>query len=77
MGYKAWLVESPDGPFLERDFPHPVLAANQVLVRIAASGVNPLDTKIRAAKATHARQPLPAVLGVDMAGTVWKQSVPA
>ena len=20
MGYKAWLVESPDGPFLERDF---------------------------------------------------------
>jgi NADPH2:quinone reductase len=70
MGYKAWLVESPDGPFLERDFPHPVLAANQVLVRIAASGVNPLDTKIRAAKAAHARQPLPAVLGLDMAGTV-------
>jgi len=70
MGYKAWLVESPDGPFLERDSPHLVLAANQVLVRFAASGVNPLDTKIRAAKATHARQPLPAVLGVDMAGTV-------
>jgi NADPH2:quinone reductase len=70
MGYKAWLVESPDGPFLERDLPDPVLAPNQVLVRIAASGVNPLDTKIRAAKAAHARQPLPAVLGVDMAGTV-------
>ena len=70
MGYKAWLVESPDGPFLERDFPHPVLAANQVLVRIAASGVNPLDTKIRAGKAEHAKQPLPAVLGLDMAGTV-------
>jgi NADPH:quinone reductase-like Zn-dependent oxidoreductase len=43
---------------------------NQVLVRIAASGVNPLDTKIRAGKAAHAKQPLPAVLGVDMAGTV-------
>jgi NADPH2:quinone reductase len=70
MEYKAWLVESPDGPFLERDFPHPVLATNQVLVRIAASGVNPLDIKIRAAKAAHARQPLPAVLGLDMAGTV-------
>jgi NADPH2:quinone reductase len=70
MGYKAWLVELPDGPFLERDFPHPVLAPNQVLVRIVASGVNPLDTKIRAAKAAHARQLLPAVLGVDMAGTV-------
>jgi len=70
MGYKAWLVESPDGPFLERDSPHPVLGPGQVLVRIAASGVNPLDIKIRAAKAAHAQQPLPAVLGVDMAGTV-------
>jgi NADPH:quinone reductase-like Zn-dependent oxidoreductase len=39
-------------------------------VKIAASGVNPLDTKIRAAKAEHARQSLPAVLGLDMAGVV-------
>src|SRR5262247_4947115 len=43
---------------------------NQGLGRIAAGGVNPLDTKIRAGKAAHARQPLPAVLGLDMAGTV-------
>ena len=41
-----------------------------MLVRIHASGVNPLDTKIRAGKAEHAKQPLPAVLGLDMAGTV-------
>ena len=32
--------------------------------------MNPLDTKIRAGAAEHARQPLPAVLCVDMAGTV-------
>jgi NADPH:quinone reductase-like Zn-dependent oxidoreductase len=32
--------------------------------------VNPLDTKIRAGKAAHARQPLPAVLGLDVAGEV-------
>jgi NADPH:quinone reductase-like Zn-dependent oxidoreductase len=32
--------------------------------------VNPLDTKIRAGKAAHAKQPLPAVLGLDMAGVV-------
>ncbi len=43
---------------------------NEVLVRVNASGVNPLDTKIRVGKAAHAQQPLPAVLGVDMAGTV-------
>ncbi|MEP6506031.1 MAG: zinc-dependent alcohol dehydrogenase family protein, partial [Betaproteobacteria bacterium] len=42
----------------------------QVLVKIHASGVNPLDTKIRAGQAAHARQPLPAVLGGDLAGVV-------
>jgi NADPH:quinone reductase-like Zn-dependent oxidoreductase len=34
-----------------------------VLIRISAGGVNPIDTKIRAGKAAHAKQPLPAVLG--------------
>jgi NADPH:quinone reductase len=32
--------------------------------------VNPIDGKIRAGKAAHAKQPLPAVLGLDMAGTI-------
>ena len=44
--------------------------AGQVLLRVGASGVNPLDIKIRAGKAAHAKQPLPAVLGLDMAGVV-------
>jgi NADPH2:quinone reductase len=33
-------------------------------------GVNPLDTKIHAGQAAHARQPLPAILGIDLAGAV-------
>jgi NADPH:quinone reductase len=66
----AYLVEKPDGEFKKVELPRPTLKMNQVLVRISASGVNPLDTKIRAGKAAHARQPLPAVLGLDMAGTV-------
>jgi NADPH2:quinone reductase len=70
MKYTAWLVDAPGGEFRWTELEHPPLGANQVLVRIAASGVNPLDTKIRAAKAAHARQELPAVLGLDMAGTV-------
>jgi NADPH:quinone reductase-like Zn-dependent oxidoreductase len=41
-----------------------------VLVRIVASGVNPLDTKIRAGKAAHAQIQLPAILGLDAAGVV-------
>jgi NADPH2:quinone reductase len=67
---EAWLVEEPNGDFREVELPRPTLNANQVLVRVRASGVNPLDTKIRAGKAAHAKQPLPAVLGLDMAGTV-------
>jgi NADPH:quinone reductase len=70
MGYKAWFVEKPGGEFHPVELPRPTLERNQVLVRISASGVNPLDTKIRADKAPHAKQPLPAVLGLDMAGTV-------
>jgi NADPH2:quinone reductase len=67
---KAYVVEHAGGPFTETDLPRPEPEATQVLVRVQASGVNPLDTKIRAGKAGHASQPLPAVLGLDVAGVV-------
>ena len=66
----AYVVEKANGPFLRVDLPRPTVSGNGVLIRIQASGVNPLDTKIRAGVAAHAKQPLPAVLGLDMAGTV-------
>jgi len=67
---KAALVETPGGDFRLADLAVPALKPGHVLVEIHASGVNPLDAKIRAGQAGHARQPLPAVLGLDMAGTV-------
>jgi len=67
---EAYIVEVPCGNFRKTHLPRPALKPNHVLVRIRASGVNPLDTKIRAGKAAHAKQPLPAVLGVDMAGII-------
>jgi NADPH:quinone reductase-like Zn-dependent oxidoreductase len=70
MESRIWQVQSPGGKVREAKVPHPVPRPGEVLVRIAASGLNPLDTKIRADQAGHARQPLPAVLGLDMAGTV-------
>src|SRR5262249_50958328 len=67
---EAYIVEESGGDFRKTDLPSPTLRPNHVLVRIKASGVNPLDTKIRAGKASHANHPPPAVLGVDMAGIV-------
>ncbi len=67
---QAYIVEEPGGVFRKIDLPRLTLKPNHVLVRVRASGINPLDTKIRAGKAAHAQQPLPAVLGLDMAGIV-------
>lgn len=67
---KAYIVEIPNGPFQRTEVAAPQPASDQVLVKISASGVNPLDTKIRAGQAGHAKQPLPAILGLDMAGVV-------
>ncbi|WP_338582143.1 zinc-dependent alcohol dehydrogenase family protein [Pseudomonas sp. MAG733B] len=67
---RALIVDSANAPLRLASIPRPVPGAGQVLVRIAASGVNPLDGKIRSGQAAHARQPLPAVLGMDLAGTV-------
>ena len=67
---EAYIVEEPGGKFRKTDLPRPAPRPNHVLVRVKASGVNPLDTKIRAGKAAHAKQSLPAVLGLDMAGIV-------
>ena len=67
---RAVLAESPGTPSRVVEVEQPVAGKGEVLVRIEASGLNPLDNKIRAGAAPHARQPLPAILGLDLAGTV-------
>jgi NADPH:quinone reductase len=57
-------------PMRRADIARPVAGPGQVLVRIKASGVNPLDIKIAAGQAAHARTVLPAILGLDLAGVV-------
>jgi NADPH:quinone reductase-like Zn-dependent oxidoreductase len=74
---QAAVVRETNGPFEILDRPVPDVPPGHVLVRIDASGVNPLDTKIRAGMAAHARHPLPAVLGMDMAGVVVQVGVGA
>jgi NADPH:quinone reductase-like Zn-dependent oxidoreductase len=67
---QAVILDGAKEPFRLASIARPKPAAGEVLVRIKASGVNPLDTKIRAGAAAHARHPLPAILGIDLAGTV-------
>ena len=66
----AAIAESAQAPLAVRQIDRPVPGKGQVLVRVHAAGVNPLDIKIAAGAGAHARQVLPAVLGMDLAGTV-------
>ncbi len=60
-----------DAKFLVRDQPTPSPAADQVLIRVAATSVNTVDTMIRNMGTDLPLSPqLPAVLGMDFAGTV-------
>lgn len=67
---RAAVLDASDAAFRIAQVPRPDPRPGQVLVRIKASAVNPLDIKIRAGQAAHARQPLPAILGIDLAGVV-------
>ena len=67
---RAAIAEAKGEPLRLVQVSTPRPGAGEVLVRVAASAVNPLDTKIRAGAAAHARQALPAILGIDMAGIV-------
>ncbi|MDT0466879.1 zinc-dependent alcohol dehydrogenase family protein [Streptomyces gibsoniae] len=67
---RAAVLEEFGTPLVLRELEDPVAGPGQVLVRVQAGGVNPLDTKIQAGKAAHAESRLPAVLGLDLAGVV-------
>ncbi|MEV4630782.1 zinc-dependent alcohol dehydrogenase family protein [Micromonospora sp. NPDC049523] len=67
---RAVVLEEFGGPLTVEEIDTPVPGPGQVLVRVTVSGVNPLDTKIRAGRAAHARVRPPAVLGMDLAGVV-------
>ena len=48
----------------------PLPAAGQILVKVKAIGLNPVDFKVRSGKGYASYQTLPAILGWDIAGEV-------
>lgn len=67
---RAAILETHNAPLRLATISAPAVGPREVLVRVRASGVNPLDTKIHAGTAAHARHPLPAIPGIDLAGVV-------
>src|SRR5271169_3733073 len=72
---KAVVVRQYGGPEILKfeDYPDPVAGPGEVLVRVAAASVNPIDYKRRAGL-TKDFYPMhfPGLIGVDVAGTVVK-----
>jgi NADPH:quinone reductase-like Zn-dependent oxidoreductase len=72
---KAVVVHQYGGPEVLKfeDYPDPVAGPGEVLVRVAATSVNPIDYKRRAGltKDFYPMQ-FPGLIGVDIAGTVLK-----
>lgn len=68
---KAMLLQSFGGPesFVLCDVPKPVPGTGQVLVRVHATSINPLDCQVRRGDYSD-HVPLPAITGHDVSGVV-------
>ncbi|WP_019069058.1 NADP-dependent oxidoreductase [Streptomyces hokutonensis] len=68
---RAFVVTKYKEPLQEADVPEPTVGEHDVLVRVEAAGLNPLDEKIRAGEFKQVLPyKLPLILGNDVAGTV-------
>ncbi|MFJ9713237.1 NADP-dependent oxidoreductase [Streptomyces sp. NPDC101234] len=68
---RAFVVTKYKKPLQEADAPEPTVGEHDVLVRVEAAGLNPLDERIRAGEfKLLLPYKLPLILGNDVAGTV-------
>ena len=70
---RAMAIDAPGGPeaFRQTDVPRPVPVNAELLVRVVAAGINPIDAETRSgAGVSQAIEHWPAVLGFDFSGVV-------
>jgi NADPH:quinone reductase-like Zn-dependent oxidoreductase len=73
---RAFVVTKYKEPLQEADVPEPIVGAHDVLVRVEAAGLNPLDEKIRVGEFKQVLPyKLPLIPGNDVAGTVIRVGV--
>ena len=70
MTMQAAVAVRPGAPLEIQTIAVAQVQPRQVLIKVVASSVNPLDTKISLGQGAHAQQPLPAILGIDVAGII-------
>ena len=68
VGYQQSLAITEPAALLDIELPQPVATGRDLLVKVAAISVNPVDTKVRSPKPQIEAQP--KVLGYDAAGVV-------
>ncbi|KAJ3807480.1 chaperonin 10-like protein [Lentinula aff. lateritia] len=67
---KALVIESPKTPFVLKTVPIPKPGPGEVLVKIIASGLNPVDWVLQTRDYFAPHTPYPAIIGFDIAGDV-------
>ena len=67
---KALFTNTYGSDFATTEIAKPSPKKGEVLVKIHASGVNPIDNKIRLGLSPYASPVLPAILGTDLAGVI-------
>lgn len=67
---KALFTNTYESDFATTEIAKPSPKKGEVLVKIYASGVNPIDNKIRLGLSPYASPVLPAILGTDLAGVI-------
>ncbi|MEN2413451.1 zinc-dependent alcohol dehydrogenase family protein [Flavobacterium mesophilum] len=67
---KALFTNTYESDFVTTETEKPAPKKGEVLVKIHASGVNPIDNKIRLGLSPYASPILPAILGTDLAGVI-------
>lgn len=67
----AYVITAPDAPPEFRDVPRPTVAANEVLVKVQASSINPVDALVAAGYFSKVQaHHYPTPFGRDFAGVV-------
>jgi NADPH:quinone reductase-like Zn-dependent oxidoreductase len=71
---KAVVIHEYGGPEVLKyeDVPRPEPQADQILVRVVAAGVNPVDGMIRSGMFADEKRAFPIILGGDIAGVIEK-----